>query len=308
VSSEPEFTVVGSGALGLLVAGLLAEGGAPVALLDHDLARARRIAARGILLVGPGEEPERRLPVSALAEVPASGFVLVAVKSRDDPAVLARLRGLRDCATVVTLGNGLGRVEALAPLGQERVLLAATAEGATLEGEGRVRHAGRGPTRVAPLVADGSKRAAKLVRRLSALGFDARLETSAQTLAWEKLVVNAAINALAGILDVPNGALLGSGPASELADRAAVEAGLVARALSVSGDWSPERSRERWRTVAAATSGNLCSTVQDLRSRRKSEVHDINGAIVRSARNAGIATPVNELLAALVASREEWIH
>jgi 2-dehydropantoate 2-reductase len=188
------------------------------------------------------------------------------------------------------------------------VLLASTTEGATLEGEGRVRHAGRGLVRVAPLAPGGVKRADKLVKRLAALGFEARREEDARTLAWEKLVVNAAINALAGVLDVPNGALLESDAAGSLADRAAVEAGRVARALSVPGDFSDERSRERWRTVARATAPNFCSTVQDLRSGRKSEVHGINGAIARSAAQAGLAAPVNELLAALIMSREQLSH
>ncbi|MBI3723556.1 2-dehydropantoate 2-reductase, partial [bacterium] len=42
-----------------------------------------------------------------------------------------------------------------------------------------------------------------------------------------------------------------------------------------------------------------------LRGRRKSEIHVINGAIARLAREAGIEAPVNGLLAALVAAREE---
>jgi 2-dehydropantoate 2-reductase len=57
--------------------------------------------------------------------------------------------------------------------------------------------------------------------------------------------------------------------------------------------------------VAKATSENISSTLQDLRNGRKSEVHGINGAIARQARQAGLAAPVNELLAALILSREE---
>jgi 2-dehydropantoate 2-reductase len=303
--AEPDFTVMGSGALGLLFAGLLSEKGASVALLDHDPERARRIAARGIAITGPGETPERRVPVVAASELPHAGFVLVAVKAHSDASVVAQLVGLADCVSVVTLGNGLGRAEALASLGRERVLLASTSEGATLLAEGSVRHAGRGVTRVAPLETAGARRAEKLVRRLSALGLEARLESSARQLEWEKLVVNAAINAVAGVLDVPNGGVLENLEAAAMADRAAEEAASVAKALQVPGDWSPEEARRRWRAVAAATASNLCSTVQDLRGHRKSEVHAINGAIARSAREAGIETPLNELLAGIIAKREQ---
>ncbi len=302
--AESDFTIMGSGALGLLFAGLLSEEGARVALLDHDLERARRISRSGIAIAGPGEAPERRINVEAATELPHAGFLLVAVKAHSDASVVARLSGLTECVTVVTLGNGLGRAEALASLGRERVLLASTSEGATLLAEGSVRHAGRGVTRVAPLDATGARRAEKLVRRLSALGLEARLETSARQLEWEKLVVNAAINAIAGVLDMPNGGLLESPEAAAMADRAAEEAASVAAALHVPGDWSPDEARRRWRAVAAATATNLCSTVQDLRGHRKSEVHAINGAIARSAREAGIETPLNELLAGLITARE----
>jgi 2-dehydropantoate 2-reductase len=122
---------------------------------------------------------------------------------------------------------------------------------------------------------------------------------------WEKLVVNAAINALAGLLDVANGALLASEAAAALGDTLAAEAASVARALGVPGDWTAERAHGRWRAVAKATASNLCSTVQDLRSRRKSEVHAINGAIARSAREARLATPTNDLLDRLISAREQ---
>ena len=100
-----------------------------------------------------------------------------------------------------------------------------------------------------------------------------------------------------------------------LAQEAAVECGRVAKALSVPGTWTEDAARDRWESVARATSANLCSTVQDLRRRRKSEIHAINGAVARAARQASLTTthvalaaPVNELLAALISAREELLR
>ena len=101
-------------------------------------------------------------------------------------------------------------------------------------------------------------------------------------LVWEKVQVNAAIDAVAALLDGPNGVLLDSPSARALGQQAAVECGEVASLLGVPGTWTPDAARARWEAVARATAANFRSTVQDLRRRRKSEIHAINGAIARA--------------------------
>jgi 2-dehydropantoate 2-reductase len=45
--------------------------------------------------------------------------------------------------------------------------------------------------------------------------------------------------------------------------------------------------------------------LQDVKRQKKTEIDQINGAVVRMAASLGIASPVNEVLTALVRSLEE---
>lgn len=302
--------VVGPGAIGGLLAARLRMSGLGVALLDRDPVRAKRLTEEGLGLSGPDYPEPCTVRLHVTTETAGLGepeLVLLCVKARDTRAAAARLGAFPE-ATIGVLQNGLGRAEELAGIvgNRDRVVGIVTTEGATRGPEG-VRHCGRGPTRVAPLTAAGQARAERTVQLLKAAGFDATRVEDLAGLIWEKLVVNAAINALTGLLDCENGALLRAEAAAALGDGAAEEVAATAQLLGVAGDWSAERARERWREVAVNTSANISSTLQDLRKNRKTEVFAINGAVAEAARRAGSSAPINEMLARLIEAREQLL-
>ena len=302
-----QLLIVGPGALGCLFAARLAPAHA-VTLLDHRPARAARLDAQGLTLEGPDDAPARAVAVAAVADATglAPDLCLLCVKVGATDAALAALARCAGAPPVVVLQNGLGRHEAIAAaLGDPaRVVGALTTEGATLVGEGHVRHAGRGVTQLGALVPAGQPAAARAREALAAAGFEVAATDDVVRAGWEKAQVNAAINALTGILRVPNGELL-RGVARDLAQAAAGEVGQVAVEKGVAGDWGPGASRRRWEAVSRATAFNISSTLQDLRLGRKTEVHAINGAVAEAARELGVEAPVNGLLAQLVRALEE---
>jgi 2-dehydropantoate 2-reductase len=290
--------VVGAGALGRLLAARLALAGEDVALLG-------RTPARSLSYDLEQEGSARRVTVAGSAD--SAELVIVCVKVADTAGAAetaARLAGAT--GTVLVLQNGLGRAAEVARIVGDpaRVVGAVTSEGATRT-EAGVRHAGRGPTRLGVLVEAARPRAEAAAACLRRAGYDPSVAADLRQLEWEKVLVNAAINALTGLLDRENGALLFSPSAKALASAAAREVAATARALGVPGSWDVEGSDARWMAVAAATAQNLSSTVQDLRSARKTEVHAMNGAVARAAREAGVPAPTNDLLDRLIAAREE---
>lgn len=290
--------VVGAGALGRLLAARLALAGIEVALLG-------RTPTQTLSYELEQEGTSRRVTVAGSADT--AELVVVCVKVADTAGAAetaARLAGAT--GTVVALQNGLGRAaEAARVVGDpSRVVGAVTSEGATRT-EAGVRHAGRGPTRLGVLVEAARPRAEAAAALLRRAGYDASVAADLRQLEWEKVLVNAAINALTGLLDRENGALLFSPAAKALASAAAREVAATARALGIPGAWDAEGCDARWVAVAAATAANLSSTVQDLRSGRKTEVHGMNGAVARAAREAGVPAPTNDLLDRLIAAREE---
>lgn len=304
--------VVGPGALGGLFAGLLAEAGEDVVVLARTAEQAARLRASGLWLSGPGDRPERRVdvrfagPDDALAD--DVDLALLCVKAKDTARAVERLARVQGAPTILVLQNGLDRareVHALLPALGWRLVGAVTSEGATLEGEGRVRHAGRGRTTLARLLDLAGDRAERAAGRLARAGLDVTVTDDLDRVVWEKLQVNAAINALTGLLACKNGVLLEAPAARALAREAALEVAAVARAVGVGGDWSPEASTTRWEAVARATAQNVSSTLQDLRRGRATEVSAINGALASKAREAGVAAPVNEALARFIEAVED---
>lgn len=304
--------VIGPGALGTLLATLLTDGGVRVTLLDRDPARAARLRGRGLTVSGPGHATTRRFELEVATDPArlAADVVLLCVKARDAEAAAAAAAKVGGDPTILVLQNGLGRAEAVAAAVGDptRVVGVLTAEGATRLGEGQVHHAGRGPTRVAPLLSAGRGRAREAAALLAGADLEVELTDDLAAAVWAKLQVNAAINALTALLDCRNGALLRSEAALALADQAAEEVAEVAAAQGIAGDWSREAAHRRWRAVAERTADNVSSTLQDLRSGQKTEVFAINEAVARAAAEAGRAAPVNALLARLITAREELLE
>lgn len=222
-------------------------------------------------------------------------MALVLVKSWQTERAARQLRECLDPQGVaLTLQNGLGNLEVLQDgLGVERAALGVTTMGATLLGPGRVRVGGAGPTYMA-----AHPRLDRLTEMLLAAGFAVEIVGDLDRLLWRKLAVNAGINPLTAILDVPNGVLLENEPARALMQAAAREAALVAGASGV--DLSEVEAGELVEQVARRTALNLSSMLQDMRRGAPTEIDAISGAIVNKGARVDLPTPVNWVLWKLV--------
>jgi 2-dehydropantoate 2-reductase len=64
-------------------------------------------------------------------------------------------------------------------------------------------------------------------------------------------------------------------------------------------------SLQKVESVCSATSSNVCSMLQDVLSKKRTEIDYINGAISRQARSSGVKTPVNDMFIQIISSIEE---
>jgi 2-dehydropantoate 2-reductase len=205
----------------------------------------------------------------------------------------------RSPTLVVTLQNGVGNREALAAaLGADHVGQGVTSLGATLLGPGHVRHAGMGPT----IFGTEPNRIgmAALAELFSASGLPAEQSDDLDALVWGKLVVNAGINALTALLRISNGALAEIAEVRDIVAQAVAEAAAVAAARGLRLPYDDPLAHVL--SVARATGANRSSMLQDVLRGSPTEIAAINGAVLREGQRLGIATPVNRLLAELVAA------
>ncbi len=312
--------IVGAGAVGSLLAHSLALTGHDVALVARSHAgpaERRQLVRRDV----DGTDTAAAVTLvgapSLLPEPP--DIVIFAVKQfslgtavdawSDRPAIPA-----------LTMQNGIGAEEAVASRSAGTTVLGGSLTASVgLVGEGVVRRYRRGGLGLA--VAQGNGEVAGLLTRLgvafTAAGLPTRLYADAAAMKWSKLVGNLVGNATGALVDLePREIYRHPGlfwiERRQILEAVAVMDGLGLRIVSLPG--ADVRSLARLmalpapvarallaRVVGTARGGKSPSLREHARSGSgPSEVHWLNGAVVRAGLTCGVVTPVNRALVELL--------
>lgn len=281
--------VMGSGAMACLFAARLAAV-ADVVMIGHWPEQVAAIQQQGLTLIEQdGQQQTYALTITNQPNaVPPVDLAFVLVKSWQsartarETAVL-----LKSTGTAVTLQNGLGNLEPLAKaVGEERAVAGTTVQAAKIIAPGIAAHTGSGLTMLPNL-----PRTETAVHLLNQAGMETMLADNVASGLWGKLAVNAAINPLAALLDVPNGELLAQRWVMALMEKAANEVTAVARAQGIQLPFV--NAAEQAKKVAAATAANSASMRQDIARGGPTEIEAICGAVVKYGRLYHIPTPIN---------------
>lgn len=303
-NSQLTVAIFGVGAMGTLFGSRL-NTLAKVSLFGHWTEQIETLRRDGLMVTGPdGRQAHHRLTVTdSLAEMPPADVALILVKSHQTALAAAEsAQILRPNGVAITLQNGLGNLEALAEVvGPQRAALGITAQGATVLAPGQLRHAGNGTTHLA--LTPGLTRPLQTVADLfNAAGLETTLVDNPNSLVWGKLAINAGINPLTALLEVPNGALAEQESWRQVMAAAAREVAQVAAAQGIRLPFGD--AADRTVEVSRATASNRSSMLQDVSRAAPTEIDAITGAVVRFGQLLGIPTPVNEQLLRLVKDKE----
>ena len=270
--------IIGPGALGLHFAARLAAVG-PVAVVARDEAASARLRAG--VHVGEASFFADAHPAAA---APAADWVIVLVKAADTAAAACTAMRMQPRG-VLSLQNGLTVDTLRAHCSATRVDQGITTEGAFRD-EAGVHPSGAGETLVPP----GFEAVAAM---LAAAGLNTRVEAEIDAARLAKLLVNVAINPLAALHRVPNGALL-EPPLRAQLDALVREAWPVLRAEGLALD--ADAALARVHAVAQATATNRASMLQDVLAGRRTEIDAITGALLAMASCQQRRLPTHEAL------------
>ena len=301
-------TIFGVGAMGSLFAARLSHL-VDITMLGHWPAQIKRLNQQGISLIHP-DGLQSQHPVKATndpTQIATADLALILVKTpKTAEAAQSAAEILAPTGLAITLQNGLGNLETIADIiGPAQAAQGTTSEGAAILEPGVVRHAGAGQTYLAHSIPDqkdiAPKRLAQLEQAVSLFnqaGFNTQLVENADSLIWGKLAVNAGINPLTALLQVPNGFLAQNKDADWIMSQAANEVAGVAQALKIILPF-PDAAVQA-REVVQATAPNHSSMAQDVARGAPTEIEAICGVVVRYGQQIGTATPVNQTLLELV--------
>lgn len=292
-----KITVIGAGALGTFYSAMLSSSGQAVTLVcrEKDVA----ILRKGIRVTGAKEVTAN--PSIATA-APPSDLVFVAVKAYDVAAAVKDI-GQKPGTPVVIIHNGLGPDEAAASiLGKGHVAVAVSYSGVTFVEPGIVRLAGYTETVLGSVEPEVREKLDVAGEALERAGLKARIAEDIRAAQWEKLYANIAINPLTAITGLNNGMLLEVPELKALVGSVVNEAARVSNALGIKTSVDPLQNTLK---VIHDTSGNRSSMLQDVTRGRRTEIDALNGKVAGLGRKAGIPTPYNDTITALIKGIEK---
>jgi 2-dehydropantoate 2-reductase len=288
-----KIAVFGAGGVGTFYGGLLARAGHDVHFVARG-AQLETLRTQGIHISSLSLGEIRVPPVRATArasDIGPAGLVLLSVKAHQTGAVLdevAHLVGPE--TTVMALQNGVESDEVLAArFGAARVASAVVYVGATLEAPGFVRHVAAGTLVI---------RATERVRDvLASTGLPVRVSPDIERQRWHKLAWNASFNAVSALTLRSSQDLLGNPDTRRLLLAMMHEVMAVANAQGVAlGAADIEQLVATTEKAAAIRTSMLV----DRERGRPLETDALVGVVVRKGRDAGIPTPIAEVLYALL--------
>ncbi len=305
--------VMGAGAIGSVVGGLMAEAGHSVTLVG----RARHLNAihgDGLQIRGIwGDHNVGGLSLLTDASDYAGDppdLILITVKCYDTAAAVDAVRAIAGPNTVVcAYQNGLGNAELVgAAFGWDRTLAARAIYGARLTAPGNAEVTViANPTAIGAWTPAGpAPRARAIAEAMDQAGLPTVFSDTIQTVLWSKVAYNCALNPLSALLDVPYGALAETEDTRAIMEDVVRELYAVGAALGV--HLVPETPEEYlplfYEKLLPPTAAHYASMREDFVRRRRTEIDALNGAIVRYGASLKIACPANRFLTRLVHARE----
>ncbi|MCI0403756.1 MAG: ketopantoate reductase family protein [Acidobacteria bacterium] len=301
--------VVGCGAVGGIFAAHLARL-EEVEVHAYDVARehVEAINRSGLRLSGAADFTVRLQAATDPTKVPVCRFGIMATKSIHTRAAIRQAARIFDASSAVcSVQNGVGNEEILAEH-VARVIRGTTFPAGHLVEPGHVSYDIAGDTWIGPF--EQTHTPMDAVTELAALLSRAGLNTiplqDARGAQWTKLIFNAATNPVGGLTGLHHAAAVTFPPTAELVEGLIREGEAVARAHGIALHGDP---RELVRKGAVAPGKHKSSMLQDVLARRPTEVDFMNGAIVAWGEKAGVKTPLNKAVWALVKGLEQsWMN
>jgi 2-dehydropantoate 2-reductase len=297
--------VVGCGAVGSLFAANLAQL-EDVEVWAYDLAKEHvdAINEHGLQLTGAGEVLGRLSATTDAAELPECDFGIVATKAMHTSSAIEATAAAFRSGSVATVQNGLGNEEELAKhVG--RVIRGTTFPAGKLLGPGRVQWDVKGDTTFGPFEPRPAPSVAieRLADACTRAGMPTQAVSDARGPQWRKVIFNSATNPIGALTGLTHGRVCEDPALRRLVTGLVDEGKAVAAAQQIELDADPEELIDHAAKPEVAYD-HKASMLQDVESRRPTEIDYLNGGIVRFGDELQIPTPLNRAIWSLVKGLE----
>jgi 2-dehydropantoate 2-reductase len=297
--------VLGSGSIGSLYGAFLSTMDENKVILIGRNPHIAAIRSNGLKINGiMGERVFHLEAKDDASDVTEADLILLTTKTYDTLSAINTTRHLVEKgAYILIIQNGLGSEETVAEaMNTTRVLRATTCMGAMRSKPGVVTATGCGVTEIGSRFPENKEFVERMTRMLQTCGFDVRSSENIQGVVWTKTLVNCGINPIGALTGLTNGEVYKNPKLRQLVIRLIEEAVKIVKALGV--ELTTDDPVRYALGTAKATGNNVNSMLQDIISRKRTEIDSITGEIIRLGDELGIETPSNDVVYALVKAIE----
>lgn len=266
--------VVGGGSLGLLISSYLAEHH-KVTLYVRRMEQKAAIEKNHIQLWKQSTlVKQTTIEIKEMRELEEEDCLFICVKQPQIKQVVTYLHHLKGKSKIVFLQNGMGHVAEFKTL-QHPVFVGVVEHGAHRMSDYQVNHLGEGIIKLASFTNEKNL-LLSLLKQIHTEEFPFDMHHDWQLLLQEKLMINAVINPLTALFDVPNGRVVSNSDILFLAKQLSQE---TAEILG----FDPNFVWENVKRVAENTEHNTSSMRADLQANRETEIEAISGYLIKRA-------------------------
>jgi 2-dehydropantoate 2-reductase len=296
--------VIGCGAVGSIFAAHLAKAG-EVEVWAYDVWKEHvdAINANGLRISGAADFTARLHATSDPAQLPRCDYGIVATKAIHTKTAIAQAaRAFDENSAVCSVQNGVGNEELVAEH-VKLVIRGTTFPAGHPVAPGHVGYDIKGDTWIGPFEPTNTPmpRVDELAGFLTRSGMNTIPLKDARGAQWTKLIFNASTNPVGALTLLHHGGATRFPPTGQLFNDLIAEGESVAKKLGIELHGDPRALVQKG---ANAPGKHRASMLQDVLAKRQTEVDFMNGAIAQAGEKAGVPTPLNKALWALIKGLE----
>ena len=301
------FAVIGAGPVGCIVAAFLAKGGYEVTLCDVIPDLLKPALDPGIIIEG-AEDIRQSVAktcttIDELAEHDPD-VIFITVKANALPLIASAIEGFyHDGMYIVSWQNGIDTELELAKiLGKAPVMRAVVNYGCGLVGPAHVRIPFHHPPHYIQELDSASRHEAIVVAEtLKKCGLPTDHTDQIISMVWRKTVMNASMNPVCAVTGLTMSRAMNDPIVYQIVDALVKECLTVSRANEISLGWDYYPHAMDYMRNAG---DHKPSMLMDIEAGRRTEIDFMNGKFVQYGQQAGIETPYNRTMWALVKGLE----
>jgi 2-dehydropantoate 2-reductase len=301
------FAVIGAGPVGCIVAAFLAKGGYEVTLCDVVPDLLKPALDPGIIIEGAEDIRQKVaktcLTIDELAEHDPD-VIFITVKAHALPLIASAIEGFyHDGMYIVSWQNGIDTELELAKiLGKVPVMRAVVNYGCALAGPAHVHMPFHHPPHyIQELDAASQREAIVVAETLKNCGLPTDHTRQIVSMVWRKTVMNASMNPVCAVTGLTMSRVMNDPIVYQIVDALVKECLTVSRANEISLGWEYYPHAMDYMRNAG---DHKPSMLMDIEAGRRTEIDFMNGKFVEYGQQAGIETPYNRTMWALVKGLE----